>query len=123
MGTCDGLVARSGPDVTQIVRNCGENAENQGGTEDAYGGRGGGRPAEVEMKLVGEVVRAGGGALPSIRVWWDAEWEEFRVTFPGNPKASHHTGSFEDAKGTALHEAGDGAMWLGRKFRCPEGHE
>jgi hypothetical protein len=77
-------------------------------------------PTEVEMKLVGEAIRVGGGAL---RVWWDAEWEEFRVTFPGNPKASYHTGSFEDARGTAFREAGDGAMWIGRAFRCPDGHE
>lgn len=76
----------------------------------------------MARRLIGECVVPGPGGRVA-RVWWDAEWEEFRVTLPGQPAASYHTGSLSDARETAAVMTGPGAVFIGRAFQCPPGRE
>lgn len=53
---------------------------------------------------------AGGDARGMVRIFWDADWEEYRVTVPGHPGETYHTESYSDAVATARAMAGAG--WI-----------
>jgi hypothetical protein len=63
------------------------------------------RRETMGRKLVAEIVDARDGTGAAlVRIQWDAEWEEFRVSFLDTP-GTYHTTSRMDALETGMHFA------------------